>query len=115
MLQEVLARFLKIPGVIAVMVIAHDGKVVESVSPAPIDLPYLGMILSDVIRASASIVSLIGEKEIPMLLFEFDDGGLLVFPLTGDISTVVVTKKGANTGQIRYEMKNSKDILMKSL
>ena len=115
MIQEILSRFLKIPGVMAVMVVANEGTVVESVATSPIDLPYLGMVLSDVIRASSNIVSLIGEKEIPMLFFEFDNGELLVFPLNNDVSTVIAAKTGANTGLIRYEMKKSREMLVKAL
>lgn len=115
MVQEILSRFLKIPGVIAVMVVANDGTVVESIATSPLDLPYLGMVLSDVFRASSSIISQIGEKEIPMLFFEFDNGALLVFPLNGEVSTVIVAKTGANTGLIRYEMKKSREMLVKAL
>jgi predicted regulator of Ras-like GTPase activity (Roadblock/LC7/MglB family) len=115
MLQDALARFLKIPGVLAIMVVAKDGSVIQSISSSTLDLPYLGMILADVIKATNTIVSQIGEKEVPMLLFEFENGSLLVFPLNAEVSSVVVTRSGANTGQIRYEMKISKDLLVNSL
>jgi predicted regulator of Ras-like GTPase activity (Roadblock/LC7/MglB family) len=35
--------------------------------------------------------------------------------LNNDVSTVIAAKTGANTGLIRYEMKKSREMLVKAL
>jgi predicted regulator of Ras-like GTPase activity (Roadblock/LC7/MglB family) len=115
MLKQILSEFLRLDGVSAAVVVGRDGFVIESAETGSIDTEALGAMASTGMGTSEAMGTELGKGEMAQMMVEFDNGPILLSPLSEDELIAVVAEKEVNIGRIRYELKKNRERIIAAL
>ncbi len=110
-IQKILAEFTNIEGVHTACLVGRDGFLLDSLSRAGIDAEMIGAIASSGFGSAESMGTQLGQGELNMTMFEFENGPVMFAPVGEDAFLVIVADEETNLGWIRISIrKNSKKI-----
>ncbi|TKB26915.1 response regulator [Desulfopila sp. IMCC35006] len=110
-IQSILAEFTNIEGVHTACLIGRDGFLLDSLARPGIDAEMIAAIASSGFGSAESMGSQLGQGELRITLFEFENGPVLFAPVGKDAILVIVADLDTNLGWIRISIKkNSKKI-----
>lgn len=109
-LKDLLAELAKIEGVLAALVVARDGLVIEGMAAEDVDVEAVGAIVSSHMATAESTGGELAKGKPRALLIEYDQGLIAVGPAGPDALLVVVGNGKCNLGRLRLEMKRNSDL-----
>ncbi len=110
-IQSILAEFTNIEGVHTACLIGRDGFLLDSLARPGIDAEMIAAIASSGFGSAESMGHQLGQGELRITLFEFENGPVLFAPVGKDAILVIVADQETNLGWIRISIKkNSKKI-----
>jgi len=110
-IQSILAEFTNIEGVHTACLIGRDGFLLDSLARPGIDAEMIAAIASSGFGSAESMGSQLGQGELRITLFEFENGPVLFAPVGRDAILVIVADLDTNLGWIRISIKkNSRKI-----
>jgi predicted regulator of Ras-like GTPase activity (Roadblock/LC7/MglB family)/DNA-binding response OmpR family regulator len=110
-IQKILAEFTNIEGVHTACLVGRDGFLLDSLSRSGIDAEMIGAIASSGFGSAESMGTQLGQGELNMTMFEFENGPVMFAPVGEDAFLVIVADKATNLGWIRISIrKNSRKI-----
>ncbi len=110
-IQKILAEFTNIEGVHTACLVGRDGFLLDSLSRSGIDAEMIGAIASSGFGSAESMGTQLGQGELNMTMFEFENGPVMFAPVGEDAFLVIVADEETNLGWIRISIrKNSKKI-----
>ncbi len=111
-IQSILAEFTNIEGVHTACLVGRDGFLLDSLTRAGVDAEMMAAIASSGFGAAKSMGNQLGQGDLRMSMFEFDNGPVMFAPIGEDAILVIVAEKETNLGWIRSSIKkNSAKIL----
>ncbi|MCP4341007.1 MAG: response regulator [Desulfobulbaceae bacterium] len=110
-IQTLLAEFTNIEGVHTACLVGRDGFLLDSLARADIDAEMIAAIASSGFGSAESMGSQLGQGDLRMTMFEFENGPVMFAPVGEDAFLVIVAEQDTNLGWIRISIKkNSKKI-----
>lgn len=110
-IQKILAEFTNIEGVHTACLVGRDGFLLDSLARAGIDAEMIAAIASSGFGSAESMGNQLGQGDLRMTMFEFENGPVLFAPVGEDALLVIVADQETNLGWIRISIKkNSKKI-----
>ncbi|BCL63132.1 hypothetical protein DGMP_38250 [Desulfomarina profundi] len=110
-IQEILAEFTNIEGVHTACLVGRDGFLLDSLARAGIDAEMIGAIASSGFGSAESMGNQLGQGDLQMTMFEFENGPVLFAPVGSEAFLVIVADQDTNLGWIRISIrKNSRKI-----
>jgi predicted regulator of Ras-like GTPase activity (Roadblock/LC7/MglB family)/CheY-like chemotaxis protein len=110
-IQTILANFTNIEGVHTACLVGRDGFLLDSLARADIDAEMIAAIASSGFGSAESMGNQLGQGDLRMTMFEFNNGPVMFAPVGEDAFLVIVADKDTNLGWIRISIKkNSKKI-----
>ncbi|WP_457575603.1 response regulator [Desulfomarina sp.] len=110
-IQEILAEFTNIEGVHTACLVGRDGFLLDSLARAGIDAEMIGAIASSGFGSAESMGNQLGQGDLQMTMFEFENGPVLFAPVGSEAFLVIVADQETNLGWIRISIrKNSRKI-----
>jgi predicted regulator of Ras-like GTPase activity (Roadblock/LC7/MglB family)/CheY-like chemotaxis protein len=110
-IQEILAEFTNIEGVHTACLVGRDGFLLDSLARAGIDAEMIGAIASSGFGSAESMGNQLGQGDLQMTMFEFENGPVLFAPVGNEAFLVIVADQETNLGWIRISIrKNSRKI-----
>ena len=107
-LRDTLEQVLDIKGVSSASVVSSDGFMIEGVSHNDMDLSFVGGLLASSLGSSRVLAELLGEGDITQTMIEYDQGPVLLTPLSQKANTaMVVVTLDSNTilGRVRFQLR----------
>ncbi len=110
-IQEILTEFTNIEGVHTACLVGRDGFLLDSLARAGIDAEMIGAIASSGFGSAESMGTQLGQGDLQITTFEFENGPVMFAPVGDDAFLVIVADQETNLGWIRISIrKNSKKI-----
>jgi predicted regulator of Ras-like GTPase activity (Roadblock/LC7/MglB family)/CheY-like chemotaxis protein len=110
-IQTILAEFTNIEGVHTACLVGRDGFLLDSLARAGIDAEMIAAIASSGFGSAESMGNQLGQGDLRMTMFEFENGPVMFAPVGEDAFLVIVAEQQTNLGWIRISIKkNSKKI-----
>ncbi len=110
-IQEILAEFTNIEGVHTACLVGRDGFLLDSLARAGIDAEMIGAIASSGFGSAESMGNQLGQGDLQMTMFEFENGPVLFAPVGSEAFLVIVADRDTNLGWIRISIrKNSRKL-----
>jgi predicted regulator of Ras-like GTPase activity (Roadblock/LC7/MglB family)/DNA-binding response OmpR family regulator len=110
-IQKILAEFTSIEGVHTACLVGRDGFLLDNIARSGIDAEMIGAIASSGFGSSESMGTQLGQGELNMSMFEYQNGPVMFAPVGTEAFLVIVADKDTNLGWIRIAIKkNSKKI-----
>jgi len=110
-IQKILAEFTNIEGVHTACLVGRDGFLLDSLARAGIDAEMIGAIASSGFGSAESMGNQLGQGDLKMTMFEFNNGPVIFAPVGEEAFLVIVADQETNLGWIRISLKkNSKKI-----
>ena len=103
MLRRLLSSFRRVPGVLGAIVVDDQW----SVTAAELELEHDELLptWSDALRESERLVGDVGLGSIEQLWLECEQGHIVLAPLAGGHSMLVLSDAAANIGRLRHEVR----------
>lgn len=107
MLNSLLNQVIDIKGITSAAVVNGEGFVLEGVSQGEKDLGFVGEVIASGLASSRVLAELLGEGDISQAMIEYEDGPLLLIPLSSKNEHVMVaTLDSINTlGRARFQLR----------
>jgi predicted regulator of Ras-like GTPase activity (Roadblock/LC7/MglB family)/ActR/RegA family two-component response regulator len=110
-IQSILAEFTNIEGVHTACLVGRDGFLLDSLARAGIDAEMIAAIASSGFGSAESMGNQLGQGDLRMTMFEFENGPVMFAPVGEDAFLVIVADQATNLGWIRISIKkNTKKI-----
>jgi len=110
-IQTILAEFTSIEGVHTACLVGRDGFLLDSLARVGIDAEMIAAIASSGFGSAESMGNQLGQGDLRMTMFEFENGPVMFAPVGEDAILVIVADQETNLGWIRISIKkNSKKI-----
>ncbi|MGB3209421.1 MAG: response regulator [Desulforhopalus sp.] len=110
-IQKILAEFTNIEGVHTACLVGRDGFLLDSLARTGIDAEMIAAIASSGFGSAESMGNQLGQGNLQMTMFEFENGPVMFAPVGEDAFLVIVADQETNLGWIRISIKkNSKKI-----
>lgn len=110
-IQTILAEFTNIEGVHTACLVGRDGFLLDSLARAGIDAEMIAAIASSGFGSAESMGNQLGQGDLRMTMFEFENGPVMFAPVGEDAFLVIVADQDTNLGWIRISIKkNTKKI-----
>jgi hypothetical protein len=110
-IQTILAEFTNIEGVHTACLVGRDGFLLDSLARAGIDAEMIAAIASSGFGSAESMGNQLGQGNLRMTMFEFENGPVMFAPVGEDAFLVIVADQETNLGWIRISIKkNTKKI-----
>lgn len=110
-IQTILAEFTNIEGVHTACLVGRDGFLLDSLARVGIDAEMIAAIASSGFGSAESMGNQLGQGDLRMTMFEFENGPVMFAPVGEDAILVIVADQETNLGWIRISIKkNSKKI-----
>lgn len=110
-IQSILAEFTNIEGVHTACLVGRDGFLLDSLARAGIDAEMIAAIASSGFGSAESMGNQLGQGDLRMTMFEFENGPVMFAPVGEDAFLVIVADQDTNLGWIRISIKkNTKKI-----
>ncbi len=106
-IQAILAEFTNIEGVHTACLVGRDGFLLDSLARADIDAEMIGAIASSGFGSAESMGSQLGQGDLRMTMFEFDNGPVMFAPVGEEAFLVIVAEQETNLGWIRISIKKN--------
>jgi uncharacterized protein len=103
-LKPILEEFLSIDGVTAAALVGRDGFVIEIVETYPTDSDALGALCSDSVRFFERSGAAMGGGALRQLMLEYQDGVLILTPVTKDEFLAILTNTTTVLGHLTYTL-----------
>ncbi len=104
-LHQRLQEFMDLQGVKAVCLVSRDGFVIESLSRGELDSEMIGAITSSGLGATESMGGQLSMGRLALYMAEYENGPVMLSPVSDDAFLVVVASKDVNLGMVRMKMK----------
>jgi predicted regulator of Ras-like GTPase activity (Roadblock/LC7/MglB family)/DNA-binding response OmpR family regulator len=104
-IQSILAEFTNIEGVHTACLVGRDGFLLDSLARADIDAEMIAAIASSGFGSAESMGNQLGQGDLRMTMFEFDNGPVMFAPVGEDAFLVIVAEQDTNLGWIRISIK----------
>jgi predicted regulator of Ras-like GTPase activity (Roadblock/LC7/MglB family) len=107
-LKDLLQQVLEIRGVSSAAVVSEEGLVIEGASNDDTDIGFVGSIIASGLASSRVLASLLGEGEMSQAMIEYENGPVLLMPLTNSSqSYIMVTTLDslASLGRARFKLR----------
>jgi predicted regulator of Ras-like GTPase activity (Roadblock/LC7/MglB family)/CheY-like chemotaxis protein len=110
-IQSILAEFTNIEGVHTACLVGRDGFLLDSLARSGIDAEMIAAIASSGFGSAESMGNQLGQGDLRMTMFEFENGPVMFAPVGEDAFLVIVADQDTNLGWIRISIKkNTKKI-----
>jgi predicted regulator of Ras-like GTPase activity (Roadblock/LC7/MglB family)/CheY-like chemotaxis protein len=110
-IQTILAEFTNIEGVHTACLVGRDGFLLDSLARPGIDAEMIAAIASSGFGSAESMGNQLGQGDLRLIMFEFENGPALFAPVGTEAFLVIVAEQDTNLGWIRISIKkNSKKI-----
>jgi len=110
-IQRILAEFTNIEGVHTACLVGRDGFLLDSLARTGIDAEMIGAIASSGFGSAESMGNQLGQGDLRMTMFEYENGPVMFAPVGEGAFLVIVADQATNLGWIRMSIKkNSKKI-----
>jgi predicted regulator of Ras-like GTPase activity (Roadblock/LC7/MglB family)/DNA-binding response OmpR family regulator len=110
-IQSILAEFTNIEGVHTACLVGRDGFLLDSLARTGIDAEMIAAIASSGFGSAESMGNQLGQGDLRMTMFEFENGPVMFAPVGEDAFLVIVADQDTNLGWIRISIKkNTKKI-----
>lgn len=110
-IQEILAEFTNIDGVHTACLVGRDGFLLDNLARPGIDAEMIGAIASSGFGSAESMGNQLGQGNLNMTMFEYENGPVMFAPVGVEAFLVIVADQDTNLGWIRIAIKkNSKKI-----
>jgi uncharacterized protein len=96
-------------------VVGPDGLPIESVGGRGLDVEAVCAVASDALRMAEAIGGEIGLGEAQQAIVEYDDTMVLIAPLSGEATLVVVSREESSLGRARFMIKRHRPDLASAL
>ena len=106
-IQNILAEFTNIEGVHTACLVGRDGFLLDSLARAGIDAEMIGAIASSGFGSAESMGNQLGQGDLKMTMFEFENGPVMFAPVGEDAFLVIVADQETNLGWIRISIKKN--------
>lgn len=106
-IQTILAEFTNIEGVHTACLVGRDGFLLDSLARADIDAEMIGAIASSGFGSAESMGSQLGQGNLQMTMFEFENGPVMFAPVGEEAFLVIVAEQETNLGWIRISIKKN--------
>jgi predicted regulator of Ras-like GTPase activity (Roadblock/LC7/MglB family) len=104
-LKEQLEDFLKVEGVITVVVVGRDGFIIDAASKGDLNIDDVGAVVSTGMGSSESMGIDLRVGNMNQGMLEYENGIIFMREISEDAILVVVSTPGVNLGMIRFQMK----------
>jgi uncharacterized protein len=108
MLADLLKQVLDIKGITSAAVVSGEGFIVEGASKNDKDLGFVGGVIASGLASSRVLGELLGEGDISQAMIEYEEGPVLLMPLTsGEEGYVMVTMLDSinSLGRARFQLR----------
>jgi uncharacterized protein len=108
MLADLLKQVLDIKGITSAAVVSGEGFIVEGAANNDKDLGFVGGVIASGMASSRVLGQLLGEGDISQAMIEYEEGPVLLMPLTsGDEGYVMVTTLDSinSLGRARFQLR----------
>ena len=106
-IQKILAEFTNIEGVHTACLVGRDGFLLDSLARSGIDAEMIGAIASSGFGSAESMGTQLGQGNLSMTMFEFENGPVMFAPVGDDAFLVIVADQETNLGWIRISIKKN--------
>lgn len=106
-IQNILAEFTNIEGVHTACLVGRDGFLLDSLARAGLDAEMIGAIASSGFGSAESMGTQLGQGDLKMTMFEFENGPVMFAPVGEDAFLVIVADQETNLGWIRISIKKN--------
>lgn len=106
-IQTILAEFTNIEGVHTACLVGRDGFLLDSLARAGLDAEMIGAIASSGFGSAESMGNQLGQGDLKMTMFEFENGPVMFAPVGEDAFLVIVADQETNLGWIRISIKKN--------
>jgi predicted regulator of Ras-like GTPase activity (Roadblock/LC7/MglB family)/DNA-binding response OmpR family regulator len=106
-IQSILAEFTNIEGVHTACLVGRDGFLLDSLARAGLDAEMIGAIASSGFGSAESMGNQLGQGDLKMTMFEFENGPVMFAPVGEDAFLVIVADQETNLGWIRISIKKN--------
>lgn len=113
-IQDILAEFTNIEGVHTACLVGRDGFLLDSLARAGLDSEMIGAIASSGLGSAESMGTQLGQGELKMTMFEFENGPVIFAPVGKDAFLVIVADQDTNLGWIRMSIKKNSAKIQKT-
>jgi len=114
-LRQILKNFTELDGVVAALVVSHDGFTVDYVSDVEFELDMVSAVIATGFNALDKIGHELNQGGLKIAMLEYEHGPVVVSPLVEDIVLVVVASQWTTLGRIRWEIKKRSAELIANL
>ncbi len=104
-IQTILAEFTNIEGVHTACLVGRDGFLLDSLARAGIDAEMVAAIASSGLGSAESLGKQLGQGDLRMSMFEFENGPVMFAPVGETAFLVIVADHETNLGWIRISIK----------
>ena len=111
-LPDLLRQVLDIKGVTSAAVVNDEGFVVESLTEGDKDLGFVGNVIAGCLSSTRMLADLLGDGEVTQTMVEYEDGPVLLVPLSASspesskTHVMVTTLDSINTlGRARFQLR----------
>lgn len=106
-IQTILAEFTNIEGVHTACLVGRDGFLLDSLARSDIDAEMIGAIASSGFGSAESMGNQLGQGDLRMTMFEFENGPVMFAPVGEEAFLVIVAEQETNLGWIRISIKKN--------
>lgn len=104
-LKEQLENFLKIDGIVMVVVVGRDGFIIESAAHSDHNIDDVGAVVSTGMGSSESMGVDLGVGDMHQGMLEYEEGIIFMRAIAEEAILIVVSTPSVNLGMIRLQMK----------
>jgi len=104
MLKSILEEFLSLEGVAAAALVGRDGFVIEIATANSVDTDALGALTSSAMRFYDASGDSMGMGPLKQLVMEYNDGALILTPVTASEFLALLSETRSATGRLTYEV-----------
>ncbi|MCX6694303.1 MAG: roadblock/LC7 domain-containing protein [Methanomicrobiales archaeon] len=107
-LNRLLHAYMVIDGVLATVLVQHDGVVRGSVITGPVDRDALATVISFVMEESRGVARAVGDRDLSMVFVEFSERVLLTFPIHQETYLVIIGGLNTNIASVQQAYRRFK-------
>jgi predicted regulator of Ras-like GTPase activity (Roadblock/LC7/MglB family) len=104
-LKEQLEDFLKVEGVITVVVVGRDGFIIDAASKGNLNIDDVGAVVSTGMGSSESMGIDLRVGNMNQGMLEYENGIIFMRAISEDAILIIVSTPQVNLGMIRFQMK----------
>jgi len=114
-IRELLGHFQSVNGVSLAAIVATDGLLIEGVADPDVDVDAICAVASNGLVMAEALGREISKGGIVETILEYENGLVVLEPLSADAMVLIVSDRRANLGRIRFILKQYHEPLFQAV